>query len=109
LVAAALVILTITIRERLHPKYQPFVPNCGAIGLAWVIGQPQGYAFAMVFGAVLAYFVQRHRPKVWNVYGYPCAAGLAAGEACSGLVQAALVICEVDGDTVGSVIGVPFT
>lgn len=38
--------------------------------------------------------------------GYPCAAGFAAGEACSGLVQAGLII---NGDTVGSQIGVPFT
>ena len=109
LIIAGLVILTVFIREHLRPKYRPFVPNWSAIGLAWVIPHPQNYAFPMAFGAIFAYFVQRCKPRVWNIYGFPSAAGLAAGEACSGLVLAALVVAGLNGDTVGLKVGVPWT
>jgi uncharacterized oligopeptide transporter (OPT) family protein len=105
LVFSGIVIITVLIRERLRPKYRPFVPNWGAIGLAWVISNPQNFAVAMTLGAVLAYFVQRFRPIVWTIHGYPFAAGLSAGEACSGLVTAGLVIAGKDGDHMGSKIG----
>ena len=109
MVAAVVVIGTALIRERLDPKYRPFVPNWGAAGLAFVIPAPQGYAFAMVFGAILAHFVQRYKPKFWDIHGFPIAAGLASGEACAGLPQAGLVIAGLDGDTVGTEIGVAWT
>ena len=96
-----LVIITFVIRERLHPKYRPFVPNWSAMGLAWVIPN-SGASFA-------AHFARRYWPKKWDIYGFSIAAGLAAGEACSGIVQAGLVIGGVDGGTVGSEIGVGWT
>jgi OPT oligopeptide transporter protein len=108
---ASLVIMTFWIRERIHPKYRPFVPNWGSIGLAWVIPNESAasYSFAMVCGAFVAYFTQRFWPRKWDTYGFPVAAGLAAGEACSGLIVAILVIVGKDGDTVGSQIGVGWT
>lgn len=106
-----LVIITFVIRERLHPKYRPFVPNWSAMGLAWVIpnGGASTYSFAMVVGAFAAHFARRYWPRKWDIYGFSIAAGLAAGEACSGIVQAGLVIGGVDGGTVGSEIGVGWT
>jgi uncharacterized oligopeptide transporter (OPT) family protein len=74
--------------------------------VAWVIPEVHGYAYAMTLGALLAYFIQKHRSTVWNIYGFPVASGLVSGEACSGLILAALVMAGVNPDTVGTQIGV---
>ena len=79
-----------------------------AVGLGFVLPKSNGLVFAMVCGAATTYLLRRFRPKVWENYGYPCAAGLTAGEACSGLFLAGLKIAGVAGDTRGTTIGCPF-
>lgn len=108
IVCAVLVVMTVLIRERLASKYRHFVPNWGAMGLAFVIGNPSHLAFAMVLGAVLAHFIQRFKPRMWQIYGYPVAAGLQAGEACAGLILAGLVLANVDGGRKGTALGCPW-
>jgi len=63
----------------------------------------------MLCGAVVAFLFQKYRPALWELYGYPVAAGLTAGEACSGLLSAGLVLAGVGPDVKGSTIGMPWT
>lgn len=65
-------------------------------------------AFAMVCGALFAFLLKRYRLAIWERFGYPLAAGLTAGEACSGLILAGLVIAGVNGAKIGTQIGCPF-
>lgn len=41
------------------------------------------------------------------MYGYPVAAGLAAGESCSGLLSAGLVLAGVGASQYGIQVGAP--
>lgn len=62
----------------------------------------------MVCGALAAYFMNKYKPELWSYIGYPLAAGLAAGESCSGVLTAGLVIAEVDGGRLGTMVGCPW-
>jgi uncharacterized oligopeptide transporter (OPT) family protein len=100
--------IVIFIKSRLPKKYQEYVPNMAGVGLGFVIANSQGLAFAMLCGAITSYLVKRFRPKLWEKYGYPCAAGLTAGEALASLLLAGLTIGGVSGDDCGTKIGCPF-
>jgi hypothetical protein len=77
------------------------------MGIGFVVpGTP--LAFGMVCGAVSAFLVRKFKPRIWELYGYPFAAGMSAGEACTGLLIAGLVVAGVDGSHVGTQIGCPF-
>jgi len=84
-----------------------WVPNWVAMGIAFTVPAPE-LGFAMACGALFASLLKRYRPAIWERFGYPLAAGLAAGEACSGLINAGLVIGGVDGNKLGTQIGCPF-
>ena len=62
----------------------------------------------MVCGALFACLLKRYRPALWEKFGYPLAAGFTAGEACSGLITAGLVIDGIGGYEKGTMIGCPF-
>jgi len=62
----------------------------------------------MLCGAITAYFMNKYKPHIWDYIGYPLAAGFAAGEAVSGLLNAGLVVAGVAGDEVGTQIGCPW-
>jgi uncharacterized oligopeptide transporter (OPT) family protein len=100
-------IITVVIKYRLPPKYRNYVPNWSGIGLGFLIPNV-ALPFGMVCGAVTAVLMKRLRPAVWELYGYPFAAGLTAGEACSGLLTVGLIIAGVGGNTLGTQIGCPF-
>jgi uncharacterized oligopeptide transporter (OPT) family protein len=107
IVLALVAVVSVVIRTRLPTKYQPYMPNWVAIGLAFTFPNPD-IGFALVCGAVCAFLVKKYKPQVWDMFGYPFAAGLSAGEACSGLLKAGLVIAGVGGSTKGSQVGCPF-
>ena len=95
-------------KYRLPSKFHPYIPNWVGIGLAFTIPSPACLAFAMVCGAITAALVRKLKPATWEKFGYPVAAGFTAGEACSGLLLAGLVIAGVDGGTLGTKIGCAF-
>jgi uncharacterized oligopeptide transporter (OPT) family protein len=107
IVFAIVASLTVVVRSHFPKKYHPYVPNWVAIGLGFVIPQAS-LAFALVCGALGAFLVKKYKPTAWEKYGYPVAAGMTAGEACSGLLIAGLVIAGVDGGTKGTEFGCPF-
>ena len=89
------------------PKYRVYVLNWVAVGIAFT-APLTNYAFPMCCGALFAHLLKRYRPAIWEKFGYPLAAGLTAGEACSGLIIAGLVIGGVGGSQKGTQIGCPF-
>lgn len=110
IVLAVLTCVTVVVKSRLPEKYRPYVPNWSGIGLAFTMPPPNGQtiAFAMVTGAAIAFLVKKYKPLAWEKFGYPVAAGLTAGEACTGLFLAGLVIAGIDGDKRGTQLGCPF-
>lgn len=58
-----------------------YIPNPVAFGLAAILppGQLQ-FGLAMAIGAVGAFFWKKMKPKQYDVYCYPLAGGLIAGE-----------------------------
>ncbi|KAG8959776.1 hypothetical protein FRC05_007325 [Tulasnella sp. 425] len=75
-------------------KYWHWVPNWKAIGFGFVVPQ--------VFYAIT-------NPAQFDMYGFPFAAGLLAGEGLGGVVQALLTVAGVGGDgiTRGTSVGCP--
>ena len=79
-------------------KYWVYVPNWNAVGLAFVI--PQVYfAIAMAFGATVNWFWMRRSPSSLDMYMFPVAAGLLAGEGLGGVFGAVLSVANVDGSS----------
>jgi uncharacterized oligopeptide transporter (OPT) family protein len=107
LILGLMAITTVVVRSRVPAKYAPYFPNWTAMGIAFVVPSVST-PFAMVCGAIAAFFVKKHKPELWNRFGYPLAAGLAAGEACAGLFNAGLVIAGVDGGKKGTMFGCPY-
>ena len=88
-------------------KYRNWLPNWMAIGVAWVLGVDSGYANAILFGSITAYFWQKKNAKSFEMYAFSVAAGLIAGEGLAGVVNAALTLGEVDGVVKGTTMGLP--
>jgi uncharacterized oligopeptide transporter (OPT) family protein len=107
IVLAVLACITVVVKSRLPPKYHIYVPNWSAIGLAFII-PGSTVSFAMVVGATAAYLTKKYKSSFWGKYGYPIAAGLSAGEACSSLFTAGLTIADLSGSQKGSQIGCPY-
>jgi uncharacterized oligopeptide transporter (OPT) family protein len=78
------------------------------VGLAFVVPMTP-VIFAILCGAIIAALVKKYKPAIWQRYGYPTAAGLAAGESCSGLFTAGLMIAGVSASKLGTQIGCPPT
>jgi len=88
-------------------KYRAWLPNWMAIGVAWVLGVDSGYANAVLFGAITAWWWIKKFPKNFDTYGYAAAAGLIAGEGFAGVINAVIVLNGKGGDDVGSSIAMP--
>jgi len=87
-------------------KHWHWVPNWNAVGLAFVV--PQTYfPLAMVFGATINYVWEKRSPKSFDMYGFPVAAGLLAGEGLGGVMQAILTVAGVGPDKYGIAAGCP--
>ncbi|CCC06054.1 unnamed protein product [Sordaria macrospora k-hell] len=87
-------------------KWRKWLPNWGAIALAWVIPAPV-FANAALLGAIIAAIWRKYSMRTWDIYGYALAAGFIAGEGLGGVVGAVLTLAGVDGATYGSNIGCP--
>ncbi|POS73234.1 oligopeptide transporter [Diaporthe helianthi] len=87
-------------------KYQVYVPNMNAVGLAFTLPQTQ-YSIAMSTGAIASYIWMKKSPRTWDEYAYSLAAGLSAGEGIGGVINAVLQVAGVAGDTKGSAVACP--
>lgn len=88
-------------------KYRNYLPNWMSVGVAWVIGVDSGYANAIMFGAITAWWWNKYFAKNFEVYGYAVAAGLMAGEGLAGVINAALELGQVSGSFYGTSVGLP--
>ncbi|KAH7156098.1 OPT oligopeptide transporter protein-domain-containing protein [Dactylonectria macrodidyma] len=88
-------------------KYRDWLPNWMSIGVAWVIGVDSGYANAILFGSITAWWWKKWFHNSFEMYGFAVAAGLIAGEGLAGVVNAALELGKVSGSVVGTLIGQP--
>ncbi|PKS10907.1 hypothetical protein jhhlp_002665 [Lomentospora prolificans] len=88
-------------------KYRAWLPNWMAIGVAWVLGVDSGYANAVLFGAITAWWWTKWFPKNFEMYGFAAAAGLIAGEGFAGVINAVIELKGKGGGDVGSTIGYP--
>jgi OPT family oligopeptide transporter len=100
--------LTIVAKHYLIPKkYHMWIPNWNAIGLAFVTPQTF-YPLAMAAGSLFNYFWAKRNPSTFDMYMFPIAAGMLAGEGLGGVFQALLAVVGVDGGSgFGTVIGCP--
>jgi uncharacterized oligopeptide transporter (OPT) family protein len=78
-----------------------------AIGVAWVLGADSGYAVAILFGSITAWWWKKYFNRNFDTYAFSVAAGLIAGEGLGGVVNAALTLGGVDGLKKGSFIALP--
>lgn len=81
-------------------------PNMMVVSMAFIIPATQ-YGTAMVIGAIITRTWARKSGKTFEAYGYAVAAGFMAGEGIGGIVNAALSISGLGGETWGSGIGCP--
>ncbi|MBE3047408.1 OPT/YSL family transporter, partial [Candidatus Bathyarchaeota archaeon] len=88
-------------------KYRVWLPNWMSIGVGWVLGPDSGYAIAVFFGAITAWWWVKFFPKNFDMYGFAAAAGLVAGEGFAGVINAVLEIAGVGSGDYGSLIGYP--
>lgn len=89
--------LTVAAKHYLIPKkYHVWVPNWNAIGLAFVTPQTF-YPIAMAAGSLMNYFWAKRNPANFDMFMFPIAAGMLAGEGLGGVFQALLAVIGVDG------------
>ncbi|KAF8335067.1 oligopeptide transporter [Cantharellus anzutake] len=87
-------------------RHWAYVPNWNAVGLAFILPQVY-YPMIMSVGATVNHVWQRKNPGSFDLYGFPLAAGLIAGEGMGGVMDAILAIAGVDGSVYGTSIGCP--
>jgi uncharacterized oligopeptide transporter (OPT) family protein len=74
---------------RIFPARRHLVPSAAGVGLAWTFHWYYGALFFA--GAVLAWWVERRRPRWAAEYTFPVASGWIAGESLMGVT---LVMAE---------------
>lgn len=87
-------------------KYREYLPNWMSIGVAWVLGVDSGYANAVLFGSITAWWWRKWFNNHFEMYAFAIAAGLIAGEGLAGVVNAGLELGGVSGSYKGSVIAI---
>ncbi|KAI8293404.1 putative oligopeptide transporter [Colletotrichum sp. SAR11_240] len=88
-------------------KYRDYLPNWMSIGVAWVLGPDSGYANAIMFGAITAWWWRKYFPKNFETHCFAAAAGLIAGEGFGGVINAALELGGASGAFYGTEIAIP--
>jgi OPT family oligopeptide transporter len=81
--AGAVVGVVLTLAPILFPKYQRYLPSASAFGLAWVFHWYYGLLFFL--GALVAFLVERRRPKLAEEFTLPVASGVVAGGSLMGV------------------------
>lgn len=104
---SVLAVLTVIAKHYWIPKkYHGYIPNWNAVGLGFVVPQTY-YAVAMGFGSVFNAIWLKRSPRSFDMYMFPIAAGLLAGEGLAGVLGAVLSVAGVDGGTYGTSVGCP--
>jgi uncharacterized oligopeptide transporter (OPT) family protein len=76
-------------------------PSMMVISLAFLLPSSV-YGTAMLIGAGSAWIWSKKSPRSFEMFRYAVSAGFMAGEGIGGVINAALTILGVDGDTFGS-------
>ncbi|KLO85638.1 permease-unknown function [Fusarium fujikuroi] len=88
-------------------KYRDWLPNWMSVGVAWVLGPDSGYANAILFGSITAWWWRKWFNNHFEMYAFAIAAGLIAGEGFGGVINAALELGKVSGSFKGTEIALP--
>ncbi|KAM5343438.1 hypothetical protein ACJ41O_011975 [Fusarium nematophilum] len=88
-------------------KYRNWLPNWMSVGVAWVLGPDSGYANAVMFGSITAWWWRKWFNRSYEMYAFAIAAGLIAGEGLAGVINAALELGKVSGSFKGTEIALP--
>lgn len=100
-------VLTVVAKHFLIPKkYWPWLPNWNAVGLGFVLPQPS-FSIAMGIGSLFGHIWMTKNPLSFDMYMFPIAAGLLAGEGLGGVFAALLAVVGVDGSVHGTSVGCP--
>lgn len=87
-------------------KYQTYLPNWMAVGVAFVIPQTV-YSTATLIGAIISHVWMTRGRFTYDIFCYAVAAGLIAGEGFGGVVGAALQAGGIGGSVYGTQVGCP--
>lgn len=72
----------------------------------FVLPQPY-FSIAMAGGSLFAHIWMKRNPPTFDMYMFPVAAGLLAGEGLAGVFGAVLAVAGVDGSVYGTSVGCP--
>jgi OPT family oligopeptide transporter len=75
--------IVITLLEKAFPRHRHLIPSPTGIGLAFVI--PGWNSVSMFLGSLIAWSLEKRRPKTAEAYTIPVASGLIAGESLMGV------------------------
>ena len=93
IIVAFIVGTIIVIVDKVFPKARPYTPSPAALGIAMTI--PAQTSFAMFFGALIAYILEKRVPK-WNeMFTIPIASGFIAGESIAAVLLMGLVAAGI--------------
>jgi OPT family oligopeptide transporter len=81
--AGAVVGVVLTLAPVLLPKYEQCLPSAAAFGLAWVFHWYYGLLFFL--GALVAFLLERRKPKLAEEFTLPVASGVVAGGSLMGV------------------------
>ncbi|EPS99467.1 hypothetical protein FOMPIDRAFT_82643 [Fomitopsis schrenkii] len=91
-----LMVLSISAKYRwVPPAYQQWVPDCDAVGIAFVHGLSNTYPVSMMFGSIILFVWRRRLLNMRFLFGYVVAAAIIAGEGLGSIVNAVLQIGNV--------------
>jgi putative OPT family oligopeptide transporter len=90
----------LTVAPVLFPKHQQYLPSASAFGLAWVFHWYYGLLFFL--GALVAFLIERRKPKLAEEFTLPVASGVVAGGSLMGVL---LVFWANGGSILGRLFG----
>jgi OPT family oligopeptide transporter len=94
LVLGLITILTVILKRTCLKKYENWIPNMNAFGIALVNPQPF-VLLACVYGLIIVKVWEKYKPEQYKNYHIALASGLIAGEGIGGLIQAIFQICKL--------------
>jgi putative OPT family oligopeptide transporter len=100
IVAGGIVGVVLTLAPVLLPKYENILPSASAFGLAWVFHWYYGVLFFL--GALIAFVLERRKPKLAEEFTLPVASGVVAGGSLMGVV---LVLWANGGSILAKLLG----
>ena len=92
--------IVLSVLPAIFPKHQKHLPSAAAFGLAWVFHWYYSVLFLM--GAIIAWWVEKKRPKLAEEFTFPVASGIIAGGSLMGV---ALVFWENGAEMIRKLFG----